>query len=190
MSTTKSNPAALAIDADSGKLYWSSVGGGMIRRADLDGSNQETVVSGLSFCIGIALDLDAGKLYWSDETDDLLGRSDLDGSNAETLLTSGLDMPRGIDVADGMVYWADRGSQSIQRLDVAAATTTTLVSGLSFVQDVAVDTENSTLYWIDDDVSGTNGMLYQAALDGSGQSALISGLSNPKHLALLWEHVE
>jgi sugar lactone lactonase YvrE len=49
------NPLGLAVDAPAGKLYWTSLYPGEIRRANLDGSDMETLVSGLDTPWGITL---------------------------------------------------------------------------------------------------------------------------------------
>ncbi len=97
---------AIALDPAAGLMYWGyvdpnidSIYAGMIKRSNLDGSDVESIASGLFFPAGIALDLDAGKIYWTDTgrflSDGAIRRADLDGANAETLL-DGLPAPRGI----------------------------------------------------------------------------------------------
>jgi len=49
----------------SDSIYWSDLLGGDIRRANLDGSGQQTLVTGGSPA-GIALDLSGGLMYWTD----------------------------------------------------------------------------------------------------------------------------
>ena len=51
-----------------GKMYWTGFNFGTIQRADTDGSDAETLVTGLRAVAGIALDLDAGKMYWTEST--------------------------------------------------------------------------------------------------------------------------
>ncbi|MBE3071142.1 MAG: hypothetical protein IMZ66_12985 [Planctomycetes bacterium] len=98
----------IALDVDAGKMYWGyvdpyidSIRPGLIMRADLDGSDAETVVSGLVYPAGVALDTGAGFLYWTDTgfglTGGSVGRAYLDGSGVETLLT-GLSSPRGLAI--------------------------------------------------------------------------------------------
>lgn len=49
------NPAGMAIEPGAGKLYWTE--SLTVRRADLDGTNVETVVTGLNLARGVAFDL-------------------------------------------------------------------------------------------------------------------------------------
>ncbi len=51
-------PIGLALDETAGKVYWDHGSTpGRIRRANLDGSNQELLVSGLKISRGVSLDL-------------------------------------------------------------------------------------------------------------------------------------
>jgi len=60
-----STPWALAIDTVNGKMYWGDYGPPwMIRRADLDGTNVETVTTDAISPCAIALDVPGGKMYW------------------------------------------------------------------------------------------------------------------------------
>src|SRR5262245_16897287 len=48
-------------------MYWIDQGSNDIRRANLDGTGQQTVVAGLGSPIDIALDAAGGKMYWTDQ---------------------------------------------------------------------------------------------------------------------------
>ena len=68
-------PKQLKLDVKNGKLYWSDREGMRIMRANLDGSNIETLVEtaqgdaarkdATNWCVGIALDVAGGKVYWT-----------------------------------------------------------------------------------------------------------------------------
>ena len=96
----------MALDATNGAIYWSeyynvrpSVTRTRIRCADLDGSNNQVLMSNLrgGRTIGIALDIPSRKMYWATHnwtagSSPLTGgadihRADLDGSSVETLAT-------------------------------------------------------------------------------------------------------
>jgi DNA-binding beta-propeller fold protein YncE len=90
----------VAVDHRGGKIYWTEYGnsGGQdaIRRANLDGTNVETLLDssdGLDTPQHIAVDPDAGKIYWADlRGATKVGRANLDGSNVEALYTGGGDI--------------------------------------------------------------------------------------------------
>ena len=85
-------PGALALDLSAGKMYWSDIDQGLIRRADLDGTNVEVVVDGRTYSdkpnasglysrvYWLAIDGPAGKLYWTDNVTLSAYRANLDGS--------------------------------------------------------------------------------------------------------------
>ena len=68
-------PKQLRLDAAHRKLYWSDREGMRVMRANLDGSNIETLVEtahgdtaradARNWCVGIALDVAGGKVYWT-----------------------------------------------------------------------------------------------------------------------------
>jgi DNA-binding beta-propeller fold protein YncE len=128
-------PKQLQIDKPSGKLYWSDREGMRVMRANLDGSDIETLVDtskgdsrpgvdATKWCVGIAIDADAGKLYWSQKGGDNAGEG--------SILRASLDIPRGqsptdrtdievlydklpepidldLDFRSRLLYWTDRG---------------------------------------------------------------------------------
>jgi hypothetical protein len=85
----------IELDVASGKMYWVVFSGaGKIQRANLDGTEVETILDGLTEPITMALDLDGQKLYWAERNAITYGsihRADLNGSNPELLL-SGLGL--------------------------------------------------------------------------------------------------
>ena len=116
----------VAVDSAAAKLYWTmNEPAPMILRANLDGSDVETVLNPGHFVVGIDLDpvrgkvywtqsgtdqiLRAGKVYWSWDTYEVeeIRRANLDGSNPETVLSTSIDafgqiaidpVPNGADV--------------------------------------------------------------------------------------------
>src|ERR1700726_477932 len=91
-------PKQLHLEKKSGKLYWCDREGMRVMRADLDGSNIETLIDTsqgdprpgadpTKWCVGIAVDADAGKLYWTQKGGDNAGEG--------RILRANLDIPRG-----------------------------------------------------------------------------------------------
>ncbi len=92
-----------------GRIYWTDLPSGDVRRADLDGSNIKVILDGgVRSPEAVALDLAAGKMYWAnwDGVAGKIQRSDLDGSSLETILT-GLGHPGRIalDPDAGRIYY-------------------------------------------------------------------------------------
>ena len=166
------------------RIYWTEWSfGARIQRANLDGSNIETLVTGLNTPRSIALDVAEGKMYWTDY--DLFGegdtgkiqRANLDGSNIETLVT-GSDGLGGIalDVAEGKMYW--RSYAGISRADLDGSNIETLVTTMGGPAGLALDVAGSKMYWAIYDG------IQRADLDGSNIETLVTGLDGPAGLAL------
>jgi sugar lactone lactonase YvrE len=127
-------PKQLQLDAKNRKLYWSDREGMRVMRANLDGSNIETLVEtghgdadrldARNWCVGIAIDVNAGKLYWTQKGNDNAGQG--------RIFRAGLEIPKGqtpahrqdvevlydnlpepidldLDLGNRTIYWTDRG---------------------------------------------------------------------------------
>src|ERR1700731_923735 len=77
-------PKQLQLEKNSGKLYWCDREGMRLMRANLDGSNIETLVDSsqgdprpgpdaTKWCVGVAIDVDGGKVYWTQKGPDNAG---------------------------------------------------------------------------------------------------------------------
>ena len=103
------------VDAVGRKLYWSDVidqgSSFAILRADLDGTDQETVVGDLNDrTSGIALDIVGRELYWY-QSDHGLFRSDLDGSGTVAVFRHGdYGVLHAVDGSNRKIYWIRSGS--------------------------------------------------------------------------------
>jgi len=112
----------IAFDPLHGKIYWSTsltAAAGEIRRANLDGSNVEVVVSGYGKPARIAVDPAGGKIYWTDYVIDVVARANLDGTMMQSLYVVGSNMnPDGIalDVAGGKVYWGQSYASNREKI--------------------------------------------------------------------------
>jgi sugar lactone lactonase YvrE len=128
-------PKQLQIDKPNGKLYWCDREGMRVMRANLDGSQIETLVDTShgdprpgadpnKWCVGIAVDADAGQLYWSQKGGDNAGEGSILRTNLEIpkgqtpsnrtdieLLYDKLPEPIDLDLDLGSrkLYWTDRG---------------------------------------------------------------------------------
>jgi len=128
-------PKQLQLEKQSGKLYWADREGMRVMRANLDGSNIETLVDTsqghprpgadeTKWCVGIAVDAEDGKLYWTQKGADNSGQGRIFRANIELpqgqspvdrddieLLYENLPEPIDLDLdpANRMIYWTDRG---------------------------------------------------------------------------------
>ena len=179
------SPRNLALDMLAGKMYWTDPGTRKIWRANLDGSQAETLFpSGLISPVGLALDVDAGRIYWTDSGFNRIQRANLDGSRIEYLVSLGLHSPEGLalDADGGKIYWSDYGTNKIQRANLDGSQVEDLVTTeLSSPGGLALDADAGKMYWAD----FTTDKIQRANLDGSQVEDLVTtGLSIPKGLAL------
>lgn len=131
-------PKFMVVDPrkDQGYLYWAQgTAVPVIRRAGLDGSEPETIVStDLGNVHGLTLDLVQERLLWVDSRLNIIASLGLHDLGREVLKTF-VEYPKhpiGIGVFEDFVYWADIEAKSIQKLDVfRPATTTTILEHLT-----------------------------------------------------------
>jgi hypothetical protein len=163
-------------------LYYSSAGGGYIRRVNLDGTGQVTLISGLDGPAGPTLDLAAGQMYWADTNAGTIRRANLDGSGVTTLVSglppSGPMSPSAfepaLDLARGQMYWTDGvefGPGSLRRANLDGSDVTTLVTGLrGAAGGVVLDLAAGQMYWGEGQAPAR---IQRANLDGSGLTTLL-----------------
>ena len=196
-------PFGIALDMDGGKIYWMNEFRGMlprakIQRANLDGSNIETLVTRLISPFGITLDVDGGKIYWTD-ANGTIQRANLDGSNIKTLVPGVLGVASlgiALDLAEGRMYWADvnespSGTGAIQRANLDGSNIETLVTELETPVGIALDVDGGKIYWTDaggvgvfGDKIPSTGKVQRANLDGSNIETLVTELETPVGIAL------
>ena len=125
-------PKQLILDKPTGKLYWGDREGMRVMRANLDGSELETLVQTgdgdedrkdqTNWCVGIAIDHDWNEIWWTQKGPDngdvgRLFRAPIDLRPGETpstrtdieLVKDRLPEPIDLEIADGWIYWTDRG---------------------------------------------------------------------------------
>ncbi len=147
-------PDSIALDLVNGKIYWTealsrvrsgpNIGvDGAIKRANLDGSDVETLVTDLREPQGINLDIENGKMYWSNWTPiDKIQRANLDGTDVEDI-APGRGGLEGIVLffEIGKMYFTDFGVRKILRSnfdgsDIEEIITTGLSTPISIVLDI------------------------------------------------------
>lgn len=201
-------PDGLEVDISGGKMYWTcmGVGGsadqsvavddGSIMRANLDGSDIETLVpTGVtSTPKQIALDVAGGKMYWCDRGDvgdkvvnPKVMRANIDGSKIETLITTDLINPVGIalDGANGKMYFTDRYANNIKRANLDGSEVEILVKDTDYPVDLVIDFHKRDIYW----TARKAGAIYrtsidQKVIDGKSLTPLVTGLNAPIGISL------
>ena len=195
-------PKQLKIDKKNGKLYWADREGMRIMRANLDGSQVETLIEtgsgeaarrdARNWCVGIALDIARGQIYWTQKGGDNAGLGTIrraaieipkgqDAAHRSDIEILQKDLPEPIDLdldlASRMMYWTDRGDpprgNTVNRARMDGGPIQILVSGLHEVIGIALDVRGGRMFFTD-----LGGNLYAARLDGSEMKLLQSGLGS------------
>ena len=167
-------PKQMQLDKKAGKIYWADREGMRMMRANLDGTQIETLVdtSGgdarpgrdeKKWCVGIAVDHDGGKFYWTQKGADNAG----DGQ----ILSANIELPKGEDPAT--------------RKDIEV-----LFANLPEPIDLDLDLSQRMIYWTDRGNSPRGNTVSRAPLDGKGkgQEIVVNDLMEGIGLALDLEH--
>ena len=140
--------SGIAVDAVNEQIYWGSTPENKIYRADLDGTNQVTFLSGLGYVGDVDIDLIHGYLFYGQyiiSATKGLYRIDLNGTN-NTTIVSGCDAAYlGLDVKNSVIYFADGGTCRKVNYD---GTNNNLLFGFQ-PGGMFVDTANSLVYYSD-----------------------------------------
>jgi len=201
-------PKQLQIEKKSGKLYWSDREGMRVMRANLDGSNIETLIDtsagdprpgpdATKWCVGIAVDVESGKFYWTQKGGDNAGEGRILRANIEMpqgqtpgnrqdieVLYEALPEPIDLDIDPGtrMLYWTDRGDppygNTVNRAPLDAA------AGKRPPPEIVFDHLMEGIGLALDPkgrrmfITDFGGSLYSANLDGSNRQTLQFALGN------------
>jgi hypothetical protein len=165
------------------KMYWTEID--RIRRANLDGSGAENVISNLGTCFSLSYDSVHNKLYYVGYEDGTwnkggIFRADPDGSHVEKLVNNiGLAVGLAVDPYNGKMYWASRGAvyDSIKSAYLDGTAVVDLITGqqnpsVKGVQHLDIDLVGHKLYWADQSESGK---VQRMNLDGTGYEIIHDG---------------
>ena len=177
------------------KVYWTEWQSyndalSRIARADVDGSNVETVLDGFSDgtgCKDLVIDSDAGKLYFANRSDGLIERSNLDGSDRETVVEGVNPIGLALDLAESMIYWSDYtyNDPCIRRANFDGTNVQTLgdaATGCS-LEGIALDLSARHVYFAE----RMTQHIKRCNMDGGGVVLILAcweGIGHPRGLAL------
>lgn len=164
----------LAVDQGNGHVYWTHGGfnQGAIRRANLDGTNVQTIVSGQKNARGLALDVTGGFVYWSDTVDNVIRRVRLDGTGLQTVASTGNQLGRPtLDLLNGKLWFGDLAAGTIHRANLDGTGLQTIVTGADDPAALALDLTGGKVYWVD--AQTVTNHVARANLDGSNVQVLV-----------------
>jgi hypothetical protein len=146
-------PKQIQLETKSRKLYWCDREGMRVMRANLDGSNVETLVDAsqgdprpgrdaTKWCVGVAIDVDGGKVYWTQKGADNAGKG--------RIYRAGMEIPR--------------GQTASKRADIEV-----LYDGLPEPIDLDLDLNNRVMYWTDRGDPPRGNTVNRAAMDSDAK---------------------
>jgi len=141
-------PKQIILDRKGGKLYWCDREGMRVMRANLDGSQIETLIETgrgdldrrdqTRWCVGLTIDSRHEKIYWSQKGPDNAGRG--------SIFRASLEIPR--------------GESPSSRSDIEV-----FFGGLPEPIDLELDHENRILYWTDRGYPPRGNTVNRASID-------------------------
>src|SRR6266481_5915055 len=193
-------PKQLKLDKRGGKVYWSDREGMRIMRANLDGSEIETLVDtsqgearpgrdAKKWCVGIAVDHNGGKVYWTQKGGDNAGdgcifrasveipkgQSPANRTDIELLfdkLPEPIDLD--LDLNNRMIYWTDRGNppkgNTVSRASIDKVGKDQEVLVNDLMEGIGLSLDLKSGRMFFADLGGS---IYSAKLDGSEKKALV-----------------
>ncbi|MDE0484095.1 MAG: leucine-rich repeat domain-containing protein [Candidatus Poribacteria bacterium] len=164
----------LTVDRAAEKLYWGerSKSGGVIKRANFDGTNVEALVTLSNVPRGIVIDSSANKLYWTN--------SDL---QIQTATLDGKDISTVIQLEEDILEETKKSCSSSNTFfffflpiwhTTGGCSTETVRINLTSPTDIAVNTADGRLYWTE-----FSGRIRRANLDGTGLGTLLPDIGSP-----------
>jgi sugar lactone lactonase YvrE len=202
---TTFTPKQIHLEKESGKLYWCDREGMRVMRANLDGTNVETLVQtgegdedrgdATKWCVGITVDPRRGQIYWT--------QKGLDNSGRGQIFRAGLNLPEGedpahrtdvelwfadlpepidleLDLETRFLYWTDRGNPPLGNTVARASIDAPSSDGREILVGDLMEGIGIAL-----DISGDRmfvtdlgGSLYSARLDGTEKRVLLAAQGN------------
>jgi hypothetical protein len=196
-------PKQIHLDKETGKLYWCDREGMRVMRANLDGSQVETLVETgcgdkdsrdqTRWCVGITIDPKLGKIYWTQKGPDNAGlgrifrasinipkgESPANRSDIEVLferLPEPIDLE--LDLTNRVLYWTDRGDpprgNTVNRTPIdKRAEPEILITHLMEGIGIALDVPGNRMF-----VTDFAGSVYSADLDGKNERNFLYAQGN------------
>jgi DNA-binding beta-propeller fold protein YncE len=202
-------PKQIHLDKDGGKLYWCDREGMRVMRANLDGSQVETLVEtgrgdkdsrdATRWCVGITIDPKVGKIYWSQKGPD--------NGDKGRICRAGIEIPKGetaatrsdievffdrlpepidleLDLKNRVLYWTDRGDpprgNTVNRASIDAKPQAPEIVLTHLMEGIGIALDVAGDRMFVTDFAGS---LYSARLDGSGERNFLYAQGNVTGIA-------
>jgi hypothetical protein len=197
-------PKQIQLDKKNGKLYWCDREGMRVMRANLDGTEIETLIeTGRGdddrrdqprWCVGVTVDHQRGQIYWTQKGSD--------NSGLGRIFRAGIDLPWGeapdertdievffdrlpepidleLDPETRMLYWTDRGDppsgNTVNRASIDAKPQAPEIVLTHLMEGIGIALDIPHKRMFVTDLGGS---LYVAQLDGSKERTLLYAQGN------------
>jgi hypothetical protein len=145
---TPNRTLSIALDGPRNKMYWventSASAEGVVYRANLDGSEPEVFLDGLTAMQAVALDPIGDPVYWAELT--RIARANLDGSNIETVVIENFPGDLELDVIASKVYW--HTAQAVKRAGLDGSDPEVIVLATDQqIRAIGLDPIEGKVYW-------------------------------------------
>jgi hypothetical protein len=197
-------PKQMQLDKKNGKLYWCDREGMRVMRANLDGSQIETLVEAgrgdadrrdqTRWCVGIAIDPVREQIYWTQKGPD--------NGDRGRLFRAGIAIPKGetaanrsdievffdnlpepidleLDLENRLIYWTDRGDpprgNTVNRASIDAKPQAPEILLTHLMEGIGIALDVSGDRMFVTDFAGS---IYSARLDGSEERNLLYAQGN------------
>jgi hypothetical protein len=197
-------PKQIILDKGGGKLYWCDREGMRLMRANLDGSQIETLIEAgrgdaergdqTRWCVGLSIDPKERKIYWTQKGPDNAGlgrifRANLEIPKGETAANrsdietfyDGLPEPIDLelDVKTRVLYWTDRGDpprgNTVNRASIDNKPAEPEIVVTHLMEGIGIALDVPGDRMFVTDFAGS---IYSARLDGSGERNFLYAQGN------------
>ena len=181
---------SLTVDTAGGKIYWveHDSSGGTIKRANLDGSNVEGLVTRPTTPQSITVDPVGKKIYWINSLEGKIQRADLKGGNIKTIVQlDDVITHIAVDAEGAKLYWAD-SQYRIRRVNLDSTNIETPLTDWHTritrgIGGIAV--ADGKIYWIEHLISDrVIDNIHRANLNGTDVETLATPLGTPNGIAV------
>ncbi|MCC8935684.1 3-hydroxyacyl-CoA dehydrogenase [Bradyrhizobium sp. Arg68] len=197
-------PKQIILDKEAGKLYWCDREGMRVMRANLDGSQLETLIESgrgdadrrdqTRWCVGLIIDPKLRKLYWTQKGPDNAGRGRIFRANLEIPkgetpanrsdvevffdnLPEPIDLE--LDLKSRVLYWTDRGDpprgNTVNRASIDNKPAEPEIVVSHLMEGIGIALDVPGDRMFVTDFAGS---IYSARLDGSGERNFLYAQGN------------
>lgn len=169
------------------KLYWADEFAGRIYKADPDGSNLETLITG-DHLNSEEIVFGGGKVYWSDAERGLIQRANTDGSALETVVTTPEPKALALDMGAGKLYWVDATLGEIRRANLDGTSPEIVQALVSFpIMSLTIYEGGQLIMWSEYDggSSPTVDRVFTLPISGGSPNPIFLDFDEPPVMGLV-----